>query len=77
MITYSLKVSILLAVFYLFYRLLLSKDTFHRQNRLVLLLTAFLSFVLPLCVITIHVSRPVDMPADILVGELSPIALEQ
>lgn len=76
MITYSLKVSILLAVFYLFYRLLLSKDTFHRQNRLVLLLTALLSFVLPLCVITIHVSRPVDMPADILVGELSPIALE-
>ena len=38
----------------MFYRLLLSKDTFHRFNRIILLGTAALSFVLPLCVITIH-----------------------
>lgn len=36
----------------MFYRLLLSKETFHRFNRIVLLGTAALSFVLPLCVIT-------------------------
>lgn len=36
----------------MFYRLLLSKETFHRFNRIVLLGTAVLSFVLPLCVIT-------------------------
>ena len=45
----------------MFYRLLLSKDTFHRFNRIILLGTAALSFVLPLCVITIH--EVVTIPA--------------
>ena len=49
---YQGKAAIALAVFYMFYRLLLSKETFHRFNRIVLLGTAVLSFVLPLCVIT-------------------------
>ena len=49
---YQGKTAIALAVFYMFYRLLLSKETFHRFNRIVLLGTAALSFVLPLCVIT-------------------------
>lgn len=53
-LTYDLKVAALIAVFYMFYRLLLAKETFHRLNRLVLLATAVGSFVLPLCVITIH-----------------------
>ena len=51
---YQGKTAVILAVFYMFYRLLLSKDTFHRFNRIILLGTAALSFVLPLCVITIH-----------------------
>jgi len=51
---YDLKVAALVAVFYMFYRLLLSRDTLHRMNRVVLLTTAVASFVLPLCVITIH-----------------------
>ena len=51
---YDLKVAVLIAVFYLFYRLLLSRDTFHRLNRFVLLATAVASFVLPLCVFTFH-----------------------
>jgi len=51
---YQGKTAFILAVFYMFYRLLLSKDTFHRFNRIILLATAALSFVLPLCVITIH-----------------------
>jgi len=51
---YDLKVAALIAVFYMFYRLLLSRETFHRVNRVVLLLTAVASFVLPLCVITMH-----------------------
>ena len=50
---YQGKAAIALAVFYMFYRLLLSKETFHRFNRIVLLGTAALSFVLPLCVITL------------------------
>ena len=49
---YQGKAAIALAVFYMFYRLLLSKETFHRFNRIVLLGTVALSLVLPLCVIT-------------------------
>ena len=51
---YDMKVAVLIAIFYLFYRLLLSRDTFHRLNRMVLLVTAIASFVLPLCVFTFH-----------------------
>ena len=51
---YDLKVAVLIAVFYMFYRLMLARETFHRVNRIVLLATAVASFVLPLCVITFH-----------------------
>ena len=51
---YDLRVAVLIAVFYIFYRLMLSRDSFHQLNRVVLLGTAVASFVLPLCVITIH-----------------------
>ena len=51
---YDLKVALLIAVFYMFYRLMLAHETFHRVNRIVLLLTAVASYVLPLCVITYH-----------------------
>ena len=44
---YQGKAAIALAVFYIFCRLLLSKETFHRFNRIVLLGTATLSFVVP------------------------------
>ena len=51
---YEAKVAVLLAVFYIFYRLLLCKENLHRLNRAVLLVTVALSFILPLCVITVH-----------------------
>lgn len=51
---YEGKVALALAVFYMFYRLLLKKETFHRLNRVVLVGTAVLSFLLPFCIITIH-----------------------
>lgn len=51
---YDLRVAVLVAVFYMFYRLLLSHYSLHELNRFVLLGTAVASFVLPLCVITIH-----------------------
>ncbi|MBQ8487119.1 MAG: TonB family protein [Prevotella sp.] len=53
-LVYDLKVAVLVAVFYMFYRLLLSRETFHRVNRVVLLSTAVASFLLPLCVVTLH-----------------------
>ena len=56
---YEGKVAVALLVFYLFYRFLLKKETFHWFNRVVLVGTAVLSFLLPLCIITIH--KPVEM----------------
>ena len=53
-LAYEGKVAVVLLVFYLFYRFLLKKETFHRFNRIVLVGTAVLSFLLPLCVITIR-----------------------
>ena len=51
---YDLKVAALLVVFYMFYRLLLERTLLVHFNRVVLLFTAVLSFVLPLCIITVH-----------------------
>lgn len=51
---YDIEVAVLVAVFYMFYRLLLSRENLHRLNRVVLIGTAVASFVLPLCVITVH-----------------------
>lgn len=51
---YILKASLCLAVFYLFYRLLLSKETFHRFNRIALLGLLALSCLLPWMKVTLH-----------------------
>ena len=67
-LTYDLKVAVLLAVFYMFYRLMLARETFHRVNRIVLLLTAVTSYVLPLCVITIHETVVMQRAAHVAVG---------
>ena len=73
---YEGKVAVALAVFYMFYRLLLKKETFHRFNRFVLVGTVVLSFVLPLCIITIK--RPMEMTmapvGSVAVGELGATA---
>ena len=67
-LTYDLKVAVLIAVFYMFYRLMLARETFHHVNRLVLLLTAVASYVLPLCVITIHETVTIERTANVAVG---------
>jgi len=61
-LAYNLKVAVLIAVFYIFWHLLVVNATWHRLNRIVLLSTAVASFVLPLCVITVHQTVEV-MPA--------------
>ena len=63
---YSLKVGACLAVFYLFFKLLLSRETFHRFNRIVVLGAMVLSFALPLCVITVYREVPLlpEFPAE-------------
>ena len=76
-LTYDLKVAVLIAVFYMFYRLLLSRETFHRVNRMVLIATAIASFILPLCVITLH--KTVVMSGGggmVVIDEFSPVVAE-
>ncbi len=50
---YILKASVCQALFYLFYRLFLSRETFHRFNRVALLLSLILAFALPLLEISV------------------------
>lgn len=57
---YQAKVAVIMAVFYLFYRIFLSKETLHRMNRAVLAGTVLASFLLPFCTVTIHRSVPVS-----------------
>ena len=76
-LVYEAKVAVALLAFYLFYRFLLKKETFHRFNRAVLVGTAVLSFLLPLCIITLH--RSVEMetlvmePVAGIPGEVVPM----
>ena len=55
-LVYIMKSALCLAAFYLFYRLLLSRETFHRFNRLALLGVLVLSGVLPL--VEVSIGRP-------------------
>ena len=59
---YILKTSVCLAVFYLFYRLLLSKETFHRFNRLALLGVLLLSCLVPLIEVTTQEASEMNQP---------------
>ncbi len=59
---YMLKTSVCLAVFYLFYRLLLSKETFHRFNRLALLGVLLLSCLVPFIEVTTQEASEMSQP---------------
>ena len=78
---YDLKVALLIAVFYMFYRLLAARETFHRLNRAVLLASVVLSLALPLCVVTVHRTVEVDsMPqpmASVGVPEVGEIVADE
>ena len=58
-LVYILKSAACLAVFYLFYKLLMSRDTFHRFNRFALLGLLVLSSVLPLVEVSVNRLAPV------------------
>ncbi|MBR1436753.1 MAG: hypothetical protein IJ584_16770, partial [Bacteroidales bacterium] len=83
-IVYEGKVALAIAAFYLFWRLLLRKETFHRLNRGILVGTVILSFILPFVIITVKksvdaVPYPIEeeAPAAILStegGMASPLA---
>ncbi len=75
---YDLKVAVLVAAFYMFYRLLLSRETFHRVNRVVLLLTAVASFLLPLCVVTVHKTVVLSQaPTALVTADLGAVSIAE
>lgn len=65
LLTYTWRVAACLAVAWLFFRLLLGRETFCHLNRLVVLALLMLSFLLPLCVITVR--REVSIPYEVWV----------
>lgn len=69
---YNLKAAACLAVFYLFFKWMLSRETFHRFNRILLFSGIFASFVLPLCVVTLYREMPgfpvVDAVTELAAG---------
>ena len=66
-LVYIIKSAFCLALFYLFYRLLLSRETFHRFNRFALLSLLLLSCLIPLCEITL--GQPAVMENPLLTME--------
>ena len=66
-LVYIVKSSLCLALFYLFYRLLLSRETFHRFNRIALLGITLFSALLPL--IRITVEQPMAVAASVMSAE--------
>ena len=65
---YQFKVALILASFYLFYRLLMSKETFHRLNRFLLMGMQMASFILPFCVFTIHRTPSLESLGELMAG---------
>ena len=71
---YLLKSSLSLAAFYLFYKLLCSRDTWHRQNRLLLLFIFALSAVIPFLYIDLGMAA---REASVFIEELgTPFMVE-
>ncbi len=67
LLIYQAKVAVCFAVLYLCFRLFLSKERLHGFNRVMLLLSAVISIVLPLCRITIHKTLPY-IPSSVIAG---------
>ena len=67
---YIIKVSLTLAAFYLFYKLLCSRDTWHRANRILLLTILALSAAVPFMYIDLGM---VTTEATVAIEELSPM----
>lgn len=55
---YILKSSLCLAVFYLFYKVMLSRETFHRFNRIVLVSLFVISLIIPFIEISLKSETP-------------------
>lgn len=74
---YILKSSACLVLFYLCYRILLSKETFHRFNRMVLLSTMVLSFLLPFIEVTWSRTSEMSQPFILLEEALETVGTKR
>ena len=72
---YILKSSVCLTIFYLFYKLLLSRDTFHRFNRIALLSLIMLSVIIPFCEITLEKATAIQRPVMDLENLLAAVSM--
>ena len=74
-IVYILKSAVCLAVFYLFYKWLLSRETFHRFNRLALLGVLAFSLILPMVEVSVKRPAPIQQPARTLEEVFLPVGV--
>ena len=58
LLVYILKSSLCLAVFYLFYKTMLSRETLHKFNRIVLLSLFLISLILPFIEVSFQKAAP-------------------
>ena len=72
-----LKSSVCLALFYLCYRMLLSKETFHRFNRLALLGIMVLSFLLPFIEVTMQKMPEMTQPFLLLEEAMETVEVKR
>ena len=64
-----------MTIFYLFYKLLLSRDTFHRFNRIALLSLIMLSVIIPFCEITLEEATAIQRPVMDLENLLAAVSM--
>ncbi len=81
LLIYQIKVGLCLIAFYLLWKLLLSRETFHRFNRVALLATMALALVLPWIRLTLDapaaVAGGIIVLDDIIVGPASDVQTQQ
>ena len=81
LLIYQIKVGLCLIAFYLLWKLLLSRETFHRFNRVALLAVMMLALVLPWIRLsldaTVQVAKPMVVLEDLLVTPDGAAATQQ
>lgn len=70
---YLLKASSILIIFYLFYKVVLNKETFFQSNRIFLLAGIIASLILPLIVIPIYVEQTISPIQNFAATQVSGI----
>ena len=70
---YFIKGSAILAIFYLFYKLILQKETFFQSNRIFLLIGLFAALTIPYIIIPVHIDQPQLAINDFIINDSKQI----